>query len=56
MTGRADVARGIVWAVIATALWGATFLGPAAVEPVRPAQLVFGRYVVFGLLSLHVAW
>ena len=54
MTARSGAASGLFWAVLATALWGATFLGPAAVKPVGPIYLVFGRYVVFGLLSLIV--
>lgn len=43
---------GVLWAILATALWGATFLGPAAVAPVGPIYLVLGRYVVFGILSV----
>ncbi|MFK3672299.1 DMT family transporter [Leifsonia aquatica] len=54
MRSRTDAVAGLFWAVVATALWGATFLGPAAVEPVGPAYLVFGRYLFFGLLSLVV--
>ncbi|MFD4998633.1 DMT family transporter [Streptomyces buecherae] len=45
---------GLPAALAATALWGFTFLGPAAVEPVNIYYLVLGRYVVFGLLSLTV--
>lgn len=40
------------WAVLATALWGGTVLGPAAVTPVGAIYLVFGRYFVFGAISL----
>ncbi|MFC7831095.1 DMT family transporter [Streptomyces sp. NPDC057375] len=41
-------------ALVATALWGFTFLGPAAVAPVDNYCLVVGRYTVFGLMSLVV--
>ena len=44
----------LLWAVLATALWGSTFIGPVAVEPIGPIYLVFGRYFVFGMLSLCV--
>jgi len=44
----------VAWAVLATALWGSTFLGPALAEPVGPLTLVFGRYAVLGLLSIGV--
>lgn len=39
---------------MATALWGFTFLGPAAVDPVNVYYLVLGRYAVFGLMSAAV--
>lgn len=45
---------GLPAALTATALWGFTFLGPVAVEPVNIYYLVVGRYVAFGLLSLAV--
>ncbi|MFC8096353.1 DMT family transporter [Streptomyces sp. NPDC057301] len=48
---------GLAAALVATALWGFTFLGPAAVEPVNVYYLVLGRYAVFGLMSVAVlAW
>ncbi|MEU6866809.1 DMT family transporter [Streptomyces sp. NPDC046876] len=50
---RAYVA-GLPAALMATALWGFTFLGPAAVAPVNVYYLVVGRYGVFGLMSLAV--
>ncbi|MFJ3902445.1 DMT family transporter [Streptomyces sp. NPDC090025] len=45
---------GLPAALAATALWGFTFLGPAAVAPVNVYWLVVGRYAVFGLMSLAV--
>ncbi len=45
---------GLPAALAATALWGFTFLGPAAVDPVNIYYLVVGRYAVFGLISLVV--
>ncbi|MEV0415206.1 DMT family transporter [Streptomyces sp. NPDC050448] len=45
---------GLPAALTATALWGFTFLGPAAVAPVNVYYLVVGRYAVFGLMSLAV--
>ncbi|MFE6906727.1 DMT family transporter [Streptomyces erythrochromogenes] len=45
---------GLPAALAATALWGFTFLGPAAVAPVNVYYLVVGRYAVFGLMSLAV--
>ncbi|MFD0385379.1 hypothetical protein ACFQ2B_33160 [Streptomyces stramineus] len=45
---------GLLAALTATALWGFTFLGPAAVAPVNVYYLVVGRYAVFGLMSLAV--
>ncbi|MFE4588539.1 DMT family transporter [Streptomyces laurentii] len=45
---------GLPAALVATALWGFTFLGPAAVAPVNVYWLVVGRYAVFGLMSLAV--
>ncbi|MFD7628385.1 DMT family transporter [Streptomyces sp. NPDC059851] len=45
---------GLPAALTATALWGFTFLGPAAVAPVNVYYLVIGRYAVFGLMSLAV--
>ncbi|MEU5163459.1 DMT family transporter [Streptomyces sp. NPDC020875] len=47
-------AVGLAAALTATALWGFTFLGPAAVAPVNVYALVVGRYAVFGVLSLAV--
>ncbi|MCX4539400.1 DMT family transporter [Streptomyces sp. NBC_01565] len=54
MTVRAHRAYsvGLPAALTATALWGFTFLGPAAVAPVNVYYLVVGRYAVFGLMSL----
>lgn len=54
MTRGPAALTGVAWAVLATALWGSTFLGPALAEPVGPLTLVFGRYAVFGLLSIGV--
>ncbi|MFK0259266.1 DMT family transporter [Streptomyces sp. NPDC090445] len=56
MTARAYRAYfvGLPAALTATALWGFTFLGPAAVAPVNVYYLVVGRYAVFGLMSLAV--
>ncbi|MEU5092473.1 DMT family transporter [Streptomyces sp. NPDC021356] len=45
---------GLAAALAATALWGFTFLGPAAVAPVNVYALVVGRYTVFGMVSLTV--
>ncbi|MEU3754674.1 DMT family transporter [Streptomyces olivoreticuli] len=45
---------GLLSALMATALWGFTFLGPAAVAPVNIYYLVVGRYAVFGTVSLAV--
>ncbi|MFJ3303892.1 DMT family transporter [Streptomyces sp. NPDC086549] len=45
---------GVSAALVATALWGFTFLGPAAVRPVNIYYLVLGRYTVFGLVSMAV--
>ncbi|GAA4320677.1 DMT family transporter [Streptomyces venetus] len=45
---------GLAAALVATALWGFTFLGPAAVDPVNVYYLVLGRYAVFGLMSAVV--
>jgi drug/metabolite transporter (DMT)-like permease len=45
---------GLSAALLATALWGFTFLGPAAVDPVNIYYLVLGRYAVFGLMSAAV--
>ncbi|MER5968969.1 DMT family transporter [Streptomyces sp. NPDC002055] len=45
---------GLPAALAATALWGFTFLGPAAVAPVNIYCLVVGRYAVFGALSVVV--
>ncbi|MER6313206.1 DMT family transporter [Streptomyces sp. NPDC001581] len=45
---------GLPAALTATALWGFTFLGPAAVAPVNVYYLVVGRYAVFGVMSLVV--
>ncbi|WP_414170006.1 DMT family transporter [Streptoverticillium reticulum] len=49
-----SLAVGLSSALAATALWGFTFLGPAAVAPVNVYYLVVGRYTVFGLMSLTV--
>ncbi|PSJ30101.1 EamA/RhaT family transporter [Streptosporangium nondiastaticum] len=56
MTGRAPrtYVVGLLAALMATALWGFTFLGPAAVAPVNVYYLVVGRYAVFGVMSLAV--
>ncbi|WP_424893176.1 DMT family transporter [Streptomyces sp. XH2] len=56
MTGRAPrtYVVGLLAALMATALWGFTFLGPAAVAPVNVYYLVVGRYAVFGAMSLAV--
>lgn len=54
MRSRTATASGLFWAILATALWGATYLGPASVAPVGPAYLILGRYLVFGLLSIGV--
>ncbi|MFF7730911.1 hypothetical protein [Streptomyces sp. NPDC008001] len=56
MTGRAPRTYGVglLAALMATALWGFTFLGPAAVAPVNVYYLVVGRYAVFGAMSLAV--
>lgn len=54
MTRGPAALTGVAWAVLATALWGSTFLGPALAEPVGPLTLVFGRYAVLGLLSIGV--
>ncbi|CAN5365669.1 DMT family transporter [soil metagenome] len=54
MKADARYVAGVLLALVATALWGATFLGPAAVSPVGPVYLVFGRYFVFGILSLVI--
>lgn len=54
MSHASSTSIGVSWAVLATALWGATFLGPAAVAPVGPIYLVFGRYFVFGAISAVV--
>jgi len=40
--------------LVATALWGFTFLSPAAVDPVNVYYLALGRYTVFGLMSAAV--
>ncbi|MDC0773765.1 DMT family transporter [Streptomyces sp. HD] len=57
-TGRrlpsAPVLVGLSAALVATALWGFTFLGPVAVDPVNIYYLVLGRYAVFGLMSAVV--
>ncbi|MFI9787599.1 DMT family transporter [Kitasatospora sp. NPDC051984] len=45
---------GLPAALAATALWGFTFLGPAAIAPVNIYYLVVGRYAVFGLMSMAV--
>lgn len=45
---------GLSAALVATALWGFTFLGPVAVHPVNIYYLVLGRYAVFGFLSMAV--
>ncbi|MFP1624878.1 DMT family transporter [Streptomyces sp. 5K101] len=50
----APVLVGLSAALAATALWGFTFLGPAAVAPVNIYYLVLGRYAVFGLMSVAV--
>lgn len=44
----------ILCAILATALWGGTFLGPEAVAPIGPVLLVLGRYFVFGTICLIV--
>ncbi|MGK5544762.1 DMT family transporter [Streptomyces sp. URMC 127] len=56
MTGRVPrtYVVGLLAALTATALWGFTFLGPAAVAPVNVYYLVVGRYAVFGVMSLAV--
>ncbi len=43
-------------AIAATALWGFTFIGPKAVDPVNVWYLVIGRYAVFAILSASVLW
>lgn len=45
---------GLLAALVATALWGFTFLGPAAIRPVNVYYLVVGRYLIFGLMSIAV--
>ncbi|WP_255949991.1 DMT family transporter [Streptomyces odontomachi] len=45
---------GVAAALVATSLWGFTFLGPVAVAPVNIYYLVLGRYTVFGLMSAAV--
>ncbi|MGR3932931.1 DMT family transporter [Streptomyces sp. BRA346] len=54
MTPRTTALVGLSAALVATALWGFTFLGPAAVAPVNIYCLVLGRYTVFGLMSVAV--
>lgn len=45
---------GLPAALVATALWGFTFLGPAAIRPINIYYLVVGRYLIFGLMSIVV--
>lgn len=45
---------GLPAALVATALWGFTFLGPAVIAPLNVYYLVVGRYAVFGVMSLTV--
>ena len=54
VTPRTTTLAGLSAALVATALWGFTFLGPAAVDPVNIYYLVLGRYTVFGLMSVAV--
>lgn len=41
-------------ALMATALWGFTFLGPLAIKPIGVLYLVIGRYAIFSFVSIFL--
>jgi drug/metabolite transporter (DMT)-like permease len=47
--------RGVVYGVMAGALWGIVFLVPRMLPDFSPLQLSAGRYMMYGLVSLAAA-
>lgn len=45
---------GVLAGIIAGAIWGFAFIGPAMIAPFTSIELALARYLVFGLLSIAV--
>ena len=47
---------GCLFALAAGLMWGLVFIGPLLLPDYPPALQSFGRYLVFGLIALPLAW
>lgn len=50
------MALGVLFALVAGAMWGLIFIGPILVPDYPGALLSVGRYLAFGLICLPLAW
>lgn len=56
LQGDGRMRAGIVFGVLSGAAWGAVFLVPALLPQFSPLLLASGRYLLYGVVSLLLAW